>query len=42
VQQKCGSLGLDVDAVLTELSIESLDTLTPEQFVTVKTHLMAQ
>jgi phage recombination protein Bet len=42
VQQKCGSLGLDVDAVLAELSIESLDTLTPEQFVTVKTHLMAQ
>lgn len=42
VQQKCGSLGLEVDAVLTELGIESLDTLTPEQFAAVKTHLMAQ
>lgn len=42
VQQKCGSLGLEVDAVLTELNIESLDTLTPEQFAAVKTHLMAQ
>ena len=42
VEQKCKTLGLEVDAVLAELEVESLDTLTPEQFDNVKSHLMAK
>lgn len=41
IEQKCKALDLVVDDVLTELKIESLDTVTPEQFDKVKTHLMA-
>lgn len=42
IEQKCKSLGLVLDDVLTQLEVESLDTITPEQFATVKSHLMAQ
>ena len=41
IEQKCKSLELAVDDVLSELDVESLDTITPEQFATVKSHLMA-
>lgn len=41
IEQKCKALDLVVDDVLTELQIESLDTVTPEQFDKVKSHLMA-
>jgi len=41
IENKCKALGLEVDSVLKEKGVESLDTITPEQFDTVKAHLMA-
>lgn len=42
IEQKCAALGLDVVAVVTQCGAQSLDTLTPEQFDTIKAHLLAQ
>lgn len=42
IEQKCTALGLDMQTVLTENGIESKDTITPEQFDSVKAHLLAQ
>lgn len=42
IENKCKALGLDVETVIVEQGAESLDTVTPEQFETIKAHLLAQ
>ena len=42
IKKKCDALGIEVDVPLQHLGIESLDTITPEQFNDIKNHLMAQ
>lgn len=41
IEQKCKSLGVEVDEAIKAGNAESLDTLTPEQFDAVKAHLMS-
>lgn len=42
IENKCKALDLDIEKVLADCGVESLDTVTPEQFETVKAHLLAQ
>lgn len=42
IEQKCKALELDMQTVLTENGIESKDAMTPDQFDSVKAHLLAQ
>lgn len=41
VEQKCKALGVVMADVLKEKGVESVDTITPEQFDAVKAHLMS-
>ncbi len=41
IENKCKALDVSLDQVLADCKVESLDTITPEQFDAVKAHLMS-
>ncbi len=42
IENKCAALGMSIDDALDVAGAESLEALTPEQFDTIKAHLLAQ